>query len=111
MQALVTNRGIAFPVETFKSVYGNEDFLKLQKKFTIRVVDRITKIPKITKMYEVVKTKDSSIIEFPRYCMTELSNKISKFKVLLPQSKILEHMEYTGKSNANQCIIIDYLID
>lgn len=111
MQALITNRGIAFQVDNFKQVHGNEVYLKLQKKFTIRVVDRITKIPKITKLYTIIKTPDDIIIEFPRHCSAELSSYVNKFKILLPLHEELEHIEYTGTSNPNQCVIIDYLLN
>jgi hypothetical protein len=72
MKAMLTETGLAFSANEYIDLYGNETLLKLLRKFTIRTVDRITKLPKVTKLYRIVKAKDFKIVELPRYCMNDL---------------------------------------
>ena len=74
MNAILSETGIAFNATDYVKQYGNEALLKLQKLYTIRTVDRTTKIPQVTKLYRIIKCISFNIIEFPRFAMNDLKS-------------------------------------
>ena len=117
MKSYLTERGIAFSVNNYIENYGNDKFLKLQKKYIVKTIDRITKTPQVTKLFSIIKVPNDRIIEFPRYSInkligtnltwiTPIDNDL--LIVDLPIAKQIE-MEYIGKSNYNQKLIVDYI--
>ena len=119
MKAILSEVGFAFNATEYSKLYGNEMLLKLQRKYTIRTVDRTTKIPQVTKMYKMIKGDGFKIIEFPRFVMNELianestSSKtpIVDIEIQLPTINKNESIEYIGKSNPNQQIIVNYVLN
>ena len=81
MKAILSEEGFAFNATDYIKIYGNEMLLKLQKKYTIRTVDRTTKIPQVTKLYKMIKCDGFKIIEFPRFVMNELTCPAVLYKV------------------------------
>lgn len=118
MQAILSETGFAFNATEYANVYGNEQLLKLQRKYTIRTVDRTTKIPQVTKTFRIVKGPNCKIIEFPRFCMNELTSStpsatapIVRVTNQLPKHDRLCHINYVGQSNPNQLVVADYVED
>lgn len=118
MKAILSEVGFAFNATEYIKSYGNEAFLKLCRKYTIRTVDRTTKIPQVTKMFRLIKCGDMKIIELPRFVMNELhsqntASKSSPIKDVdnqLPEHKQIESINYIGKSNANQKIVVRHIV-
>ncbi len=117
MNAILCETGIAFNINEYISTYGNLMFIKLQKKYIIRTVDRITKTPRITKLFKIVNCGTFKIIEFPRFAHKQLCNgtigpmsPIKNIDYQLPKHNRIEHINYIGKSNPNQKIIVDHII-
>ncbi len=118
MKAILSEAGFAFSATEYINLYGNELFLKLQKKYTIRTVDRTTKIPQVTKLFKLIKCGDTKIIEFPRFVMNELvstkpsaKTPISNVDNQLPIHQLISNIEYIGKSNLNQQIVVNHIVD
>lgn len=111
MKAQLNASGIGFIVDEYQKQYGNESFLKLQKKYTIRTIDKITKIPKRTVLYDIHNLGSIKVIVFPRHCDL-IKNPPTKVR---PISEIVNclpivpklDMNYIGQSNHNQLIVID----
>lgn len=119
MKAILSEVGFAFNATEYIEAYGNEAFLKLCRKYTIRTVDRTTKIPQVTKMFQLIKCGDMKIIELPRFVMNDLVSKhstLSKSSPIeevdnqLPKHKQIESINYIGKSNANQKIVVRHIV-
>lgn len=117
MKAILSEVGFAFNATDYISLYGNEMFLKLQRKYTIRTVDRITKIPRVTKLFCLIKTPDFIIIEFPRFVMKDLvstqpnsKTPIVDIDIQLPTVNRIQRIEYTGKSNPNQQVVVKHIM-
>lgn len=119
MKAILSEEGFAFSATEYVNLYGNEMLLKLQKKYTIRTVDRTTKIPQVTKLYKLIKCNEFKIIEFPRFAMNELKAfstpspryPITQVDIHLPEHKQNSNIEYIGKSNPNQKIVVNHVIN
>jgi hypothetical protein len=121
MDAILSETGFAFNATEYVSLYGNEQFLRLQRKYTIRTIDRTTKIPQITKNYRLVHGPGYKVIELPRFCMFDLvapagtrpsaTSPITQVMNRLPTHEQLDHLEYTGQSNPNQLIVVDHVED
>lgn len=119
MKAILSEVGFAFNADEYAKTYGNENLLKLQRKYTIRTVDRTTKIPQVTKLYQIIKGNGFKIIEFPRFTMSELSclltgptprRPITDVDVQLPTHSKTDTINYIGQSNQNQKIVIKHII-
>lgn len=112
MDAFLSERGVAFNVEKFIELYGNETLLKLKKKMTVNTVDKITKIPKRTAMFNVIKTSNGTFLELPKFCLDMLRTKkyINNISSSLVIGERMYH-SYTGQSNPNQQIVVKYVID
>jgi superfamily II DNA or RNA helicase len=117
MRAILSETGLAFNATEYIAMYGNEAFLKLLKRYTIRTIDRVTKIPKTTKLYTIVKTGECKIIELPRFAGTDLiadiqcrSTPIKQIETQLPKVARIDEIRYTGRSNPNQIIVVDHII-
>lgn len=119
MKAILSEEGIAFNANEYAALYGNETLLKLQKKYTIRTVDRTTKIPQVTKLYKLVKCDGFKVIEFPRFAMEELKaigppsarRPIVEIDIQLPRHTKNPAIEYIGQSNPNQKIVVKHIVD
>jgi len=118
MKAILSELGFAFNATEYVDTYGNEALLKLQRRFTIRTVDRTTKIPQVTKLFKMVKGNGFKIIEFPRFIMNELvatppsaKAPITDVEIQLPTTSRIETIEYTGKSNPNQQIVVNHIVE
>jgi superfamily II DNA or RNA helicase len=121
MKAILCETGIAFSATEYTQVYGNELLLKLQRKYTIRTVDRTTKIPQVTKLYTMIKCKDFKVIELPRFAMRSLVcrdknspsafSPITELEIQLPVHPTLPHIEYIGKSNPNQQVVVNHVVE
>lgn len=119
MKAILSEVGFAFNASDYINLYGNEMLLKLQRKYTIRTVDRTTKIPHVSKMYKMIKGNGFKIIEFPRFVMNELitdqtpsaKRPIVDVQIQLPTVERINLLEYIGKSNPNQKLIVKHVID
>ncbi len=120
MKAILSETGFAFNATEYAQIYGNEMLLKLQRKYTIRTVDRTTKIPQVTKMYCLIKCDGFKVIEFPRFAMRTLMcgtkqpsalSPIVEFDINLPKHEPIDNIEYIGKSNSNQNIIVKHVVD
>lgn len=112
MNAIVCERGIALSIDEFTQLFGNEALLKLKKSLTITSVDRMTKIPKRTTMFTVVRTSTGSFLEVPRFCLSMLQAK-KYIKNISSELSIGTKIncEYLGQSNPNQQIVIQHIID
>lgn len=118
MRAILSEVGFAFNATEYIDLYGNEAFLKLCRKYTIRTVDRTTKIPQVTKMFRLIKCGKLKIIELPRFVMNELVTKhspsqsypISDIDNQLPQHRQIDSIEYIGQSNANQKVVVRHIV-
>lgn len=119
MKAILSETGFAFNATEYADLYSNEALLKLLRRYTVRTVDRMTKIPKITKLYNVVKAKGFKVIELPRFTMNDLMSKdnpsavrpITKIDIQLPHSSNIDQIEYVGQSNPNQLIVVDHIVN
>lgn len=112
MDAFICERGIALDINTFIDKFGNEALLKLKKSLTISTVDRITKIPKKTTMFSVVKAVHGSVLEVPKFCLDMLRSKkfVSNITTELSSGERMRH-EYIGQSNPNQKLVVNHVID
>ena len=112
MDAFICERGIALDINTFIDKFGNEALLKLKKSLTISTVDRITKIPKKTTMFSVVKAAHGSVLEVPKFCLDMLRAKkfVSNITTELSLGERMRH-EYIGQSNPNQKLVVNHVID
>lgn len=112
MNAFICERGIALKVNDFVALFGNEELLKLKKKLTITSIDKMTKVPRKTAMFTVVKTKTESILEIPRFCMgiLEAKNYIKSVSTELAAGDRID-CEYLGQSNPNQQIVVQHVLD
>ncbi len=118
MEAILCETGISFDISQYVELYGNAMFLKLQKKYTIRTMDRITKTPRITKLFKTIKYSDARRIEFPRFAYKQLCSATpSSFAPIthiiydLPHQEQLPNIKYIGCSNPNQKIIVNYVVN
>jgi len=118
MNAILCETGISFNIDAYNSIYGNAMLLKLQKKYIIRTVDRITKMPRITKLFRIINCGTFKIIEFPRFAYKQLQSNItsamSPIKTIefrLPIHTSVDNMNYIGESNPNQKIVVQYVVD
>jgi len=112
MDAFVCERGIALVVNKFIQLFGNEEFLRLKKRLTISTIDKITKIPKKTAMFNIIRTPEGPIIEIPRFCLSTLQAKryISNVTYDLSSGEPIV-CNYVGRSNPNQVIVVDHTMD
>lgn len=112
MDAFICERGIALDINKFIELFGNEQLLKLKKQLTISTVDKITKIPQKTTMFNIVKTKNSNVLELPKFCLDMLNAKkyVSNVTTDLSVGDRMYH-KYTGVSNPNQQIVVQHVID
>ncbi len=119
MKAILSESGFAFNASDYIKAYGNEYLLKLLRKYTVRTVDRITKLPRVTKLYKVIKATGFKIIELPRFMMHDLLSKkepsarrpITEIEIQLPEATRIDNMEYIGQSNPNQLIVVDHIVN
>lgn len=119
MKAILSETGFAFNATEYVALYGNEMLLKLQKKYTIRTVDRTTKIPQVTKMYQMIKCDGFKIIEFARFAKDELvcdqqpsaKTPIVEVDIQLPTHSRIETIDYLGRSNPNQKVVIKHIMN
>lgn len=117
MLAILSETGLAFNVTKYAEIYGNEALLKLLKRFTIRTIDRATKIPQVTKTYRLAKIGDAKILELPRFTKDTLMadgppsaiKPLTSIQVDLPLSLPSANLSYTGKSNANQIVVVNHV--
>lgn len=117
MLAILSETGLAFSATKYAEIYGNEALLKFLKRFTIRTVDRATKIPQVTKTYRLAKIGQEKILELPRFAKDTLisdaepsaARPITRIQVDLPPPSPSTKLSYTGKSNANQVIVVDHV--
>ncbi len=117
MNAILCETGLSFSIDEYNRLYGNSNLLKLQKRFTIRTVDRVTKIPKVTKMFNIIKG-DNKRIELPRFACNVLctdkqtaKTPIVSVEYQLPIHTPIATIKYTGHSNPNQKIVVDYIVN
>jgi superfamily II DNA or RNA helicase len=112
MDVFICDRGIAVSIDKFVELFGNEEFLKLKKKLIITSIDRITKIPKKTTMFNVVRTQGGSIIEIPRFYLDTLVSKnyIKNIRSYLSDGEII-NCDYIGKSNPNQQVVVSHVMN
>jgi superfamily II DNA or RNA helicase len=112
MNALVCERGIALDVDQFIERFGNEALLKLKKQLTISTVDRITKIPKRTAMWAMVRTQHGQVLELPKFCLDMLRAKkyVTQITVELTTGERMLH-PYAGQSNPNQRVVVRHIIE
>lgn len=112
MDAFICERGIAINTNQFIERFGNEALLKLKKSLTISTVDRITKIPKKTAMFSMVKTPDGPMIELPKFCLDMLRTKkyVTNVTTDLVLGERMRH-EYIGQSNPNQQLVVNHVIN
>ncbi len=117
MKAILCETGLAFNKDDYVKLYGNNMFLKLKKKFEVRTVDRITKMPRITKLYKLINCETFTVIEFPRFAIRRLYSDepnafspITHIEYQLPKHPKLESINYIGKSNPNQQVIVDHVV-
>lgn len=118
MKAILSERGFAFNATEYAVAYGNEMLLKLQRKYTIRTVDRTTKIPQVTKLFTLIKCPGFKIIEFPRFVMKDLVSTspsakapIKEVDIQLPTHETNDRIAYIGKSNPNQQLVVKHIVD
>lgn len=112
MDALICERGVAINANEFVERFGNEVLLKLKRSLTISTIDRITKIPKKTPMYTIVKTSEGPMLELPKFCLSMLRAKkyVNRITTYLCLGERMTH-EYIGQSNPNQQLVVKYVID
>lgn len=112
MDAFICERGIALDINKFVELFNNEQLLKLKKQLTISTVDKITKIPQKTAMFNIVKTKNGNVLELPKFCLDMLKAKkyVSNVTVDLSAGERMYH-KYTGISNPNQQVVVQHVID
>lgn len=119
MKAILSELGLAFSTNEYIEKYGNEALLKLYKKYTVKTIDRTTKIPQVTKLYNLVKCNNLKIIELPRFTYKAIYSKeqntaripISKLDIDLPKHERNENIKYIGKSNPNQQIVVKNIVN
>jgi superfamily II DNA or RNA helicase len=111
MDAFICERGIAINTNQFIERFGNEALLKLKRSLTISTVDRVTKIPKKTAMFTVVKTPEGPVLEVPKYCLGMLRTKkyVANITIDLATGERMRH-EYVGQSNPNQQLVVNHVI-
>lgn len=99
-------------VDEFIASFGNEELLKLKKRLTITSIDKMTKVPRKTAMYTIVKTKVGSILEIPRFCMSLLESK-NYIKSITSELSVGERIncEYLGQSNPNQQVVVQHVLN
>lgn len=112
MDAFICERGIALDINKFIELFGNESLLKLKKYLTISTVDRITKIPQKTAIFNIVKTKNGNVLELPKFCLDMLKAKkyVNNVTIDLSVGDRMYH-SYTGTSNSNQQVVVNHVID
>ncbi len=119
MKAILSEDGFAFNATEYIGIYGNERLLRLQRSFTIRTVDRTTKIPQVTKLFRMIRGGGTCIIELPRFAINKLFTSIppsatapiTSVECQLPTHDRLDHMNYIGKSNPNQQIVVQHVVE
>ncbi len=118
MNAMISETGAAFNIDEYKTIYGNAALLKLQKRFIIKMRDRITKMWRITKLYKIINYGSFKVMELPRFSIKQLYNPkvqdakrpIKKILYDLPQHERIESIDYIGQSNPNQQIVVDHVV-
>ncbi len=112
MDAFVCERGIALDMDKFVELFGNEALLKLKKRLTITSVDRMTKIPRKTSMFSIVRTKTMTVLEIPRFCLNMLKSKnyIDKISSHLSIGEKI-NCTYLGQSNPNQQVVVAHVLN
>lgn len=119
MKAILKETGIFLDISEYIANFGNEAFISLTRRFTIRTVDKMTKIPQITKLYKMVLDEGVKTIEFPRFALDNLlahkepcaKKPITKIKINLPRQDENTNMNYIGQSNPNQLIVVDTIFN
>lgn len=118
MKSILSERGLAFNASEYVERYGNDMLIKLLNKYTVRTVDRTTKIPQITKLYKLINTNGVKIIEFPRFAFRTFRSRessarapITDIDIQLPLHKPIDRLTYIGQSNSNQQIIVDHIVN
>lgn len=118
MKSILSELGLAFNADEYTQQYTNEVFLKLLKRYTVRTIDRTTKIPQITKLYNLVKAGNTKIIELPRFTFHQLvsstcskNSPITTVDIDLPKHKSIDTLDYVGKSNPNQQIVVKHIVE
>jgi superfamily II DNA or RNA helicase len=117
MRAILSEAGFAFNATEYISLYGNEALLKLMRKYTVRTVDRVTKIPKTTKLFTLIKANGFKVIELPRFASRQLvsgqlsaMSPIADIDIQLPAPKQIDTIEYIGQSNPNQLVVVNHIV-
>lgn len=118
MISILSELGLAFSADEYSQRYGNEALLKLLKRYTVRTIDRTTKIPQITKLYNLVKASGTKIVELPRFTLHQLvapvptiRAPIQTVEALLPTHQKIETISYVGQSNANQQVVVKHIVE
>lgn len=119
MQAVLSESGLALNASEYIRLYGNEALLKLQRRYTIRTIDRMTKVPRITKMFRTLRGPACKIMELPRFSMDALlatgvpsaARPLVAIDDQLPRPLPLPAIEYIGRSNPNQEIVVRHVVD
>ncbi len=117
MQAIICETGLSFGVDEYTALYGNAMLLRLQRKYTVRTVDRMTKMPRVTKLFRITNGDGGKIIELPRFTCRQLcapeQSAMSPIKSIiynLPIQSPIDAIQYTGKSNPNQEVVVKHVV-
>jgi superfamily II DNA or RNA helicase len=114
MNVILNNNGLIIDCDEFIKLYTKSRYMKFQKYYTIKYLNKIVNVTISTKMYSLVKDTETGrmYMILPRFTIYDLykKNMISSIKSNLTNGKDI-NMTYIGKSNYNQNIIIDHVIN
>ena len=108
ISAILNNLGVNIPIQDILDVYGHKVLQKLKNRYTIRVKIEITNTVRTIPLYTIIRNKH--YICFPKCSIYYLSKKgfIQNIINELTDGKQVTY-QYTGKSNENQCTIIQHV--
>ena len=108
IKGILSNVGLCIPIDSIVQTFGMKVLQKLKNRYTIRVKIEITNTTKSIHLYQIIR--EHNYICFPKFSAYYLTKKgiIQDIENQLSDGEE-RLLEYKGKSNSNQLLIIDYL--
>lgn len=108
IKGILSNIGLCIPIDSIIQTFGIKVLQKLKNRYTIRVKIEITNTVKTIHLYQIIR--EHNYICFPKFSAYYLTKKgiIQDIENKLSDGEEIQ-LEYKGKSNSNQLLIIDHL--
>ena len=110
--ATLNNLGIIISLNNLKINLTNKELTKLQNKYTLSVKNELNNYITKIKMYSIFSNNNEQFIVFPKFSLLYLLEKkyINDVNNVLSNGKNI-NMHYIGKSNSNQVLIVDHILN